>query len=149
MRSIKYILIDETPVQNPSDTRGRRPQPLFGYHFCVNSEGLAVPLVDIHQPVSLIEGPIYDPDKFNRCSITIRYCGSLRLESWLMEPGTNCKTMLQQRQALLELLVELRKHFPDAKILGLSELKPKESHARNIIVSDTMNQLRRELSDLP
>lgn len=149
MRQIKYILINETPVQNPSDVRSRRPLPLFGYHFYINSEGLTVPLVDIHQPVYLIEGPIYDPDKFNRCSICIRYCGSLRTESWLMEPTTSCTAAMRQRQALLELIVELRSHFPGAKILGLSELNPKESHARNILVSDTMNLLRRELSDLP
>jgi hypothetical protein len=56
---------------------------------------------------------------------------------------------LGQRAALLNLLVELRQHFPDAKILGLSEIDGKELHCRNIIVSDAMNVLRRELSDLP
>ena len=49
---------------------------------------------------------------------------------------------------LLHLLSSLRKRFPDAKILGVSELDAKALHSKNIIVSDTMNQLRRTLSDL-
>ena len=80
----------------------------------------------------------YDPDKYNKCSIFVRYCGSLKSND-----------ILGQRAALLNLLVELRQHFPDAKILGLSEIDGKELHSRNIIVSDAMNVLRRELSDLP
>jgi hypothetical protein len=43
----------------------------------------------------------------------------------------------------------LRKHFPDAKILGVSELDSKELCAKNIIASNTMNLLRKELSNLP
>ena len=57
--------------------------------------------------------------------------------------------MMQQRKVLIELLVELRKHFPDAKILGVAEIDGKASHCKNIIVSDAMNVLRQELSDLP
>jgi hypothetical protein len=56
--------------------------------------------------------------------------------------------LLNQRLALLHLLSSLRKRFPDAKILGVSELDAKALHSKNIIVSDTMNQLRRALSDL-
>jgi len=56
---------------------------------------------------------------------------------------------LKQREALLELLSQLRQAFPSAKILGVSEINGKELHACNIIVSDAMNVLRRELSDYP
>jgi hypothetical protein len=42
----------------------------------------------------------------------------------------------------------LRKSFPDAKILGVSELDGKALHSKNIIVRDSLNLLRRELSDL-
>ena len=53
---------------------------------------------------------------------------------------------------LIDQLVRLR-HYPDAKILGLSELPSTgsgtyPSHAP-IRVSPEMNRLRRELSDLP
>jgi hypothetical protein len=53
-----------------------------------------------------------------------------------------------QRNALIDLLVELRSHFPDAKILGSTELDGKAIHSCNIIVSDAMNLLRKDLSEL-
>ena len=45
-------------------------------------------------------------------------------------------------------LVQLRRHWPEAPILGESELDPSASHAP-VLVSDAMNQLRRGMSDLP
>lgn len=47
------------------------------------------------------------------------------------------------RAELIQLLVLARRHYPEAKILGLSEI-----NGRNIRPSDSMNQLRKELSDL-
>lgn len=156
MRKIDYIFID-SDTQTP-DFKSDRPamsdlrhqlSALGPYHYIVNSEGLIIPGLDLHRTLELIPGPIYDPDKYNRCSIFIRYCGSLRPESWLINSDFNCKAAQQQRVALLGLLCRLRKVFSDAKILGLSELNGKELHSRNIIVSDTMNLLRSELSNLP
>ena len=48
------------------------------------------------------------------------------------------------RSELIQLLVLARHHYPEAKILGLSEI-----NGRNIRPSDAMNQLRRELSEWP
>ena len=48
------------------------------------------------------------------------------------------------RAELIELLVQLRHHYPKTQILGLSEI-----HGRDIHASDAMNQLRRTLSDYP
>ena len=48
------------------------------------------------------------------------------------------------RGELIAELVRLRRHHPDAKILGLSELGP---HC--VRPSEAMNALRRELSDWP
>ena len=48
------------------------------------------------------------------------------------------------RPDLLKGLLLARRHYPSAKILGLSEISGK-----GIIASDSMNKLRRELSDLP
>ena len=48
---------------------------------------------------------------------------------------------------LLDQLVKLRKHWPDAKILGVSELDPSACHAP-VRVNPWMNALRRELSDM-
>lgn len=54
----------------------------------------------------------------------------------------------ESRTELLSQLVRLRRHYPDAKILGLSEIDLSSAYAP-IKVSPWMNQLRRELSDLP
>ena len=48
----------------------------------------------------------------------------------------------KSRKELIKQLVDLRRHYPDAKILGISEIDGK-----NIRPSEAMNQLRRELSD--
>lgn len=52
------------------------------------------------------------------------------------------------RTVLIEQLCKLRKQWPDAKILGVSELDTSASHAP-VRVNPEMNALRRELSDLP
>ena len=148
MRKIEYIFID-SDCATSNRKSGHRAIPNLGYHFVVNSEGLVLNPTGISIPAHIIRGPVYDPDKYNDCSIFIRYCGSISPEAWLMQSGNSCSTIMAQRAALLQLLVDLRQHFPDAKILGLSEIDGKELHSRNIIVSDAMNVLRRELSDLP
>ena len=148
MRKIEYIFIDSDCQANDSKS-GHRALPNFGYHFIVTKEGLVLHPTNIDIPAKLIPGPIYDRDKYNKCSICIRYCGSLRPEAWLIDPNTSCKSVMQQRAALLKLLVQLRGLYPSAKILGVSELDGKELYSKNIIVSDTMNVLREELSNMP
>ncbi len=148
MRKIEYIFID-SDCQNDNSKSGRRAVSLFRHHFIVNSEGLVINPIDIDIPAKLIPGPIYDRDKYNKCSICIRYCGSLLPHAWLIDPNTSCKSVMQQRAALLKLLVQLRGLYPSAKILGVSELDGKELYSKNIIVSDTMNVLREELSNMP
>ena len=145
MRKINYIIID-SDIESHDSKSIRRNVPNSGHHYCVNQQGLVINNVDISKPINLIEGPIYDLDKFNSCSIGIHYCGSLRSEAWLLEPETNCQAMMRQRKALIRLLVELRKHFTDAKILGISEIDGKAPNYKNIIVSDVINMLRKELS---
>ncbi len=148
MRKIKYIFID-SDCPNDNNKSDYPAVSLFRYHFIVTKEGLVLDPIDISQTVNLIQGPIYDRDKYNKCSISIRYCGSLRPHAWLIDPNTSCKSAMQQRAALLNLLVQLRGLYPSAKILGVSELDGKELYSKNIIVSDTMNVLREELSNMP
>ena len=52
----------------------------------------------------------------------------------------------EQHHVLISELVRMRRHWPDAKILGLSEVNPASTHAP-VRVNPRMNQLRRELSD--
>lgn len=54
----------------------------------------------------------------------------------------------KERATLIDQLVRLRRHWPEAPILGVSELDTSSSHAP-VRVSEAMNQLRRELSDPP
>ena len=46
----------------------------------------------------------------------------------------------------IDTLVKLRKHWPEAPILGVSEVNTSSSHAP-VRVSQAMNDLRRELSE--
>lgn len=136
MRKIEYIFIDSDRENHDGKSDGH-VVPNFGYHYVVNSQGLVLNPTDISITNHIIQGPVYNPDKYNKCSIFVRYCGSIRSE------------LLGQRAALINLLVKLRKQYPDAKILGVSEIDGRELYSKNIIVSDAMNVLRRELSDLP
>lgn len=207
MRKIEYIFIDSdtdrcdsasgkpnsleisraqavsSNAQNNNCKSGRHAVPNLGYHYVVNPEGLVLHPTDISIPAHIIQGPIYDPDKYNRCSICIRYCGSLepgalrsalpfgsskRLSTARLPLGFTASLVevigrplayaslveelkghknLEQREALIRLLVVLRSHFPDAKILGVYEIDGRELYSKNIIVSDVMNALRRELSE--
>ena len=54
----------------------------------------------------------------------------------------------KDRAELIDQLCKLRRHWPEAKILGVSELDVSASHAP-VRVNPEMNALRRELSDLP
>ena len=51
------------------------------------------------------------------------------------------------RSVLIKHLCKLRRHWPEAKILGVSELDVSASHAP-VRVNPEMNALRREMSDL-
>ena len=148
MRKIKYIFID-SDCPNDNNKSDYPAVSLFRHHFTVTKEGLVLHPTNIDIPAKLIPGPVYDRDKYNKCSISIRYCGSLLPHAWLIDPNTSCKSAMQQRAALLNLLVQLRGLYPSAKILGASELDGKELYSKNIIVSDTMNVLREELSNMP
>lgn len=135
MRQINYILIHETlPENSPGVPRIRRDRDR-GYHYVVNAAGVVRNPLDIHQPGTFAAvirnlNP-FDRRDYNAFSIGIQYNGSLEEDP-------------KQREALIDLLVELRSHFPEAKILSTFEIDGK-----TIRPSDAMNQLRLQLSDLP
>lgn len=134
MRSIKYILINEAlPENSPGVPRIRRDRDR-GYHYVVNAAGVVRNPLDIHQPGTFAAvirnlNP-FDRRDYNAFSIGIQLNGSLADQSL--------------RPALIELIAELRSHFPEAKILSTFEIDGK-----TIRPSDAMNQLRLQLSDLP
>ena len=86
--------------------------------------------------------------KNSACDVTYRdvphlgYCAICFAGSGFKVHGSS------ERAKLLDELVLLRRKWPDAKILGASELDTSASHAP-VRVNPEMNQLRREMSDLP
>ena len=144
MRTIKYILINDTVSKTPSGAPVRYDASNLRHHYVINSAGAVLKLIDVCQPGSFMPKPTCGEEDLNRCSIGIKYNGSL-------EPGT---LNLELRAKLIELLAELRSQWPSAKILGVSEIGfgtlNFEPGTRGVIrPSDTMNQIRRTLSDLP
>lgn len=68
----------------------------------------------------------------------------LRLHSIVIEADTQWQIPgSKSRSALINKILDLRRHYPEAKILGISEID-----GRYIRPSDSMNQLRFELSNL-
>ena len=126
MRQIKYIIIDN------SGQKGRES------HYCINSKGAVSEETDIRKAVKVIDRKV-DPDGYNANSVVVSIgfrfhdSGSMKCGTWILE----------QRSALIDLLVELRSHFPEAKILGIREIGD-----YFIKVSDEMNALRLELSNI-
>ena len=127
MRQIKYILIDDSGRKNRE------------HHYSISSKGCVTESTDIRKTVKVIDRQV-DPDGYNANSVVVRLglriqdSGSMKLETW----------NLKQRDALKSLLMELRSHFPEAMIFGIREIGD-----YFIKVSDEMNQLRLELSDMP
>lgn len=114
MRQIKYILIDNS---------GKNRE----HHYTVNSKGYVIENTNIHKAVKVIDRKV-DPDAYNASSIVI-LCKAFK--------DASC------REGLKDLIVELRHHFPDAKIFGTNEIGE-----YFIKVSGEMNRLRFELSEL-
>ena len=130
MRNIKYILISASqPEVGASRATARRDRNL-GYHYIVTPECVVRKPIDIRQVSNFIPGQTHVVNNLNKSSIGI-HCNGL-----LTDPAI--------RALLIDLLVELRFQFPEAKIMGVSEINGHEIHPR-----DAMNALRLELSNEP
>ena len=66
----------------------------------------------------------------------------------VVDAGGSVEQGAKGRADLISELCRLRRLYPDAKILGVSEIDPSSAHAP-IRVNPEMNRLRREMSDLP
>jgi len=128
MRQIKYILINDSVPEISGGKSGNYTVSNLGHHYIVNSQGMVLNPIDLHQPGAFMPAPVAGEEDLNRCSIGIKYNGRL--------------SDRQLRPLLLALLLDLRDKFPTAKILAKSEY---DRH--HIQVRDDMNQLRREMSD--
>lgn len=129
MRQINYILIHEADHQIPVRATLRSHDANLGFHYIISNEGIVRNPIDIRQTDS-ISNQIRNLNSFDRRDYDAHSVG-------ILAQG-------EEREALIDLLVELRSHFPEAQILGTREIDGKNIHP-----IETMNQLRRELSDLP
>ncbi|SDO53007.1 N-acetylmuramoyl-L-alanine amidase [Prevotella communis] len=143
MRHIKYIIINDSM---PEASRGKSSNiriDNLGYHYVINSQGEVLNPIDVSNPGAIMSKPVCGQEDLNKCSIGIKYNGSL-------EPGS---LTFELRAKLILLLVELRSRYPEAAIFALNEIRPETRHLKHetrgiIRVRKDMNQLRRELSDM-
>ena len=84
MRKIDYIFIDSDRKTNDSKPDSHDVSNLR-YHYVVNSQGCVINPTPVQLTTKLIDGPVYDPDKYNKCSIFVRYCG-IPMTSWASVP---------------------------------------------------------------
>ena len=167
MRKIEYILINDSM---PQASDGKSPKICLnnlGHHYVIDSAGAVINPIPVRQPGRfMVNGSSQSSGaggtsrcsgaggtsqssgaggirfkehgtftmnqlkKLDACSIGIKYNGKL--------------TDVKLRPQLINLLLDLRSQFPEAKILAKDEYDRYHTKVR-----DDMNQLRRELSDLP
>jgi len=128
MRNIKYILINHSTPAAPGGMPAGISIDNLRYHYVITTAGAVHNPIHVCQPGSFMPKPSRGDDDLNACGIGIKYNGSL--------------TDPQLRPLLVQLLLDLLEHYPDAKILAMDEYD-----RWHIKVRDDMNQLRRELSD--
>lgn len=143
MRQIKYILINDIVPDN-SVSESNHPHLCNGrYHYIVSRKS------DVHHPIDTCQAglifpdPTWDLKEYNAFSIGIQYNGSIDPEDWDPSHPLRLSRNMKQYKTLIALLVKLRKRFPEAPILGVSEIC-----GRNIQPTDKMNNLRNELYEL-
>ena len=134
MRQINYILITDSAFENNTHKYRHQHAVKRRYHFIVNRDSLVSNPFDIRKSGTFL-------DNYDSCSIGIFVDGSI--QDSVPDRMEHERQKLKPTTALTNLLVRLRFLFPDAKILGISEID-----GRHILPNVSMNRLRRILSDL-
>ena len=131
MNNIKYILVND----GAAEPRGKAALPRFN--------GPKAQFSDLK-----VQSDLKVDDKVQGSKFKVQ--GGFAAVQWA-SPSSKIKVQSgfaagqsgSEREGLIEELCRLRKQYPKAKILGVSELGERCVHP-----SERMNQLRRELSDL-
>lgn len=119
MKTVNYIIVDEAGTQNAACVIRNCKLPDIGH--CVICD--AGSTVEVSEPGGLVSGSKFQISGFKDLELETRN--------------------LEQRGALIRELCCLRRRYPEAKILGISELGDYCVHP-----SERMNQIRRAMSDL-
>lgn len=83
-----------------------------GYHYYIRRSGAVEPLRPLNRAGAHVRG-------YNRCSIGVCYEGGLTPEGFPADTRT-----IEQRMALLGLLLQLKMSYLDARIVGHRDLSP-------------------------
>jgi len=146
MNNIKYILVND----GAAEPRFNAALPRFS-DLKVQSD----PRVDDNGPKAQfsdlkVQSDLKVDDKVQggfaavqRASPSSKFKGQRPSSKIKVQSGFAAGQSGSEREGLIEELCRLRKQYPKAKILGVSELGE-----RCVQPSERMNQLRRELSDL-
>lgn len=113
MREIKYIAIHCTATSQNAKVQSilnywkeKRGWTNPGYHFLIEPNGIVHNLQPIEKPSNGVAG-------FNHCTINIAYIGGIDDKGNPIDNRTEI-----QKKRMIELLEQLKKQFPNAKILG-------------------------------
>lgn len=112
MREIKRIFIHCTATSQKTTIeslkRGFRIRgwKYPGYHYVITPNGDTVKLLDIGKPSNGVAG-------YNSTAINIAYIGGIDKEGKPIDNRT-----IEEKAALVHLLLQLREMFPKAKIMG-------------------------------
>ena len=153
MQNIKYIIINDSMPAAPRGKSANICVNNFGHHYVINrrssecnpsslgdcrvasevgnanSAGEVLNPINVCQPGRFMPKPTCGEENLNQCSIGVKYNGKL--------------TDPKLRPLLISLLLDLRDHYPTAKILAKDEYDRWHIHVR-----DDMNKLRTELSNI-
>ena len=130
MKKIKFILVND----GAAEPRGSAAEPRFN---------AALPRFKVQGSLTKVRATQGSMTKIKVQGGGDAVQGSLTKVRATRGSMTRFSDLKVQREGLIEELCRLRKLYPKAKILGVSELGEHCVHP-----SERMNQLRRELSDL-
>ena len=140
MKKIKFILVNDgaaEPRSSAAEPRGSAAEPRFN---------AALPRFKVQCGEAAVQGSLTKVRATRGSMTKIKVQGGgdavqgakIKVQSGFAEGQSG-----SEREGLIEELCRLRKLYPKAKILGVSELGEHCVHP-----SERMNQLRRELSEL-
>lgn len=123
---VKYIVVHCTGTKSSENTDARvihryhtqqQGYAMIGYHFLVKTDGT----VETGRPLFL-QGAHCRAARMNSQSIGVCYVGGVDMS------GVNADTRTEeQKEALLKLISELRRLYPNVKVIGHRDVEPNKS----------------------
>ena len=122
MRKIERIFIHCTAgsqKQTVADLRAefkRKGWTNPGYHYVISPDGTVTQLLDEQQVSNGVKG-------YNQTSINVAYIGGIDSTGKAVDNRTDA-----QKTALRQIVSALKHRYPDAEVLGHSDIRPDTNH---------------------